>query len=68
MTYNEDLYIENVEEALHPKNSPLPPAEYAKVLERGKEEADLNERLAEDRRRAEDTYRADIPLAEEFVA
>ena len=29
MTYNEDLFSENIDMVTHPKNSPIPPAEYA---------------------------------------
>ena len=68
MTYNQDLFDETIADALRPENSPLPPPELAEDLEQErKQEADLHERLAEIRRRKEDKYRADVPLAEDFV-
>ena len=30
INYNEDLHLENIDIALHPSNSPLPPANYAR--------------------------------------
>ena len=66
INYNEDLHLENIDIALHPSKSPLPPANLTRELQE-KQEQDLAARLNEERKKLADAYSVNVPLADEFV-